>query len=272
MTSDGFQHMTQLDTSRRMIGADYLLDYSTCAQQTQHYPLSFNYVHTICSSDPATIDGFNAYCGAMVQQPFYVLPTYTDPSSSAPFDSLQSGPVESNDSPIVKTEDTYPEDTGYGIDEISPQELESPGDSTQLSFGTDVDTLMRAIQTKSRGDTLEFQSPASGELGNQPYADSPEHCARARKNGLEHIGFRARKKYECHMPSCAKIFSQKTHLEIHVRSHTGHKPFVSVPDNTRGVRTERSRFQLCREASCGQRFSQLGNLKVRSCPSSLTAS
>ena len=232
--------MAQLDTSPRTIGADYFLDYSACAQQTQHYPLSFNYVHTICSSDPATIDGFNAYCGAMIQQPFYVLPTYTHPRSSAPFDSLQSGPVESNDSPIVKTEDTYPEDRGYEVEETSPQELESPGDFSQLSFGTDVDTLMRAIQTKSRSDTLEFHSSAAGELGNQPFADSPEHCARARKNGVDHIGFRTRKKYECHMPSCAKIFSQKTHLEIHVRSHTGHKPFVSVPDNFRGVGTDRS--------------------------------
>jgi uncharacterized Zn-finger protein len=29
------------------------------------------------------------------------------------------------------------------------------------------------------------------------------------------------------MPGCNKSFYQKTHLEIHVRAHTGAKPFVS---------------------------------------------
>jgi len=46
------------------------------------------------------------------------------------------------------------------------------------------------------------------------------------------------------MPGCNKSFYQKTHLEIHVRAHTGAKPFI------------------CKAPSCGQRFSQLGNLKT----------
>jgi uncharacterized Zn-finger protein len=36
-----------------------------------------------------------------------------------------------------------------------------------------------------------------------------------------------RKRYQCHMPDCNKSFYQKTHLEIHIRAHTGAKPFVS---------------------------------------------
>jgi hypothetical protein len=46
------------------------------------------------------------------------------------------------------------------------------------------------------------------------------------------------------MPDCNKSFYQKTHLEIHIRAHTGAKPFE------------------CKAPGCGQRFSQLGNLKV----------
>lgn len=38
---------------------------------------------------------------------------------------------------------------------------------------------------------------------------------------------RSRKKYECTLPDCRKVFTQKTHLDIHMRAHTGIKPFVS---------------------------------------------
>ncbi|KAF2199839.1 hypothetical protein GQ43DRAFT_397840 [Delitschia confertaspora ATCC 74209] len=55
---------------------------------------------------------------------------------------------------------------------------------------------------------------------------------------------RPKKSYQCTMPDCFKVFSQKTHLEIHPRAHTGSKPFV------------------CKEPTCGQRFSQQGNLKT----------
>jgi len=53
-----------------------------------------------------------------------------------------------------------------------------------------------------------------------------------------------RKRYLCSMPDCTKSFYQKTHLEIHIRAHTGAKPFE------------------CKAPGCGQRFSQLGNLKT----------
>lgn len=46
------------------------------------------------------------------------------------------------------------------------------------------------------------------------------------------------------MEGCHKIFFQKTHLDIHSRSHTGDKPF------------------MCKAPGCNQRFSQLGNLKT----------
>ena len=38
-----------------------------------------------------------------------------------------------------------------------------------------------------------------------------------------------KRKYTCTLPHCGKSFAQKTHLDIHIRAHTGDKPFVSFP-------------------------------------------
>nr|POE64991.1 asparagine-rich zinc finger protein azf1 [Quercus suber] len=99
----------------------------------------------------------------------------------------------------------------------------SDADSKPAVFSTDIDTLMRAIQAK---------------------ADPPKQNLRERRRAQPSITNKPRKPYTCVIPDCGKAFYQKTHLEIHMRAHTGVKPF------------------LCKETSCGQRFSQLGNLKT----------
>ncbi|KAH6622064.1 zinc finger protein-like protein OZF [Boeremia exigua] len=98
-----------------------------------------------------------------------------------------------------------------------------PAEGTGINFSTDVDTLMRAIQAK-QPDSHETQ---------QVNKEEENKCTQ-----------KPRKRYQCNMPGCNKSFYQKTHLEIHVRAHTGAKPFI------------------CKAPSCGQRFSQLGNLKT----------
>ncbi|KAI9790348.1 MAG: hypothetical protein M1816_005166 [Peltula sp. TS41687] len=124
-------------------------------------------------------------------------------------------------------------------------------------FTTDVDTLMRQIQTKSSNQGTA-QSPVVSDTPRLPpsgprssfgsgyieqYATPPRKLVTA----VEQPGPsspKSKKRYECDVPGCGKDFSQKTHLEIHMRAHTGVKPFP------------------CREPGCGQRFSQLGNLKT----------
>jgi hypothetical protein len=82
---------------------------------------------------------------------------------------------------------------------------------------TEIDSLMLAIQSSS--------APASNPAQPDSFPTKT-------------------KKHTCTYSQCNKSFSQRTHLLIHIRSHSGEKPY------------------LCGVPCCGQRFSQLGNLKT----------
>ncbi len=135
-----------------------------------------------------------------------------------------------------------------------------PACATNKDAGTDVDTLMKAIQTKAK--TSLTQAPSSTAFGGSSESSSSDSNSSATKK-TDRRRFKARRKYPCKVQSCAKVFTQKTHLEIHMRAHTGYKPYVGAPILHNGTILANEVYeQLCREKSCGQRFSQLGNLKV----------
>ncbi|OAX78828.1 hypothetical protein ACJ72_06861 [Emergomyces africanus] len=138
-------------------------------------------------------------------------------------------------------------------------ENSKPPPKPEIEFGTEVDTLMKAIQAKPQTSSpqVEHQLPplqqkfnngvtnwihpayANQMAGNQGVFPSPPQDRIPPSNNQK-----PKRKYECNLPQCRKSFFQKTHLDIHMRAHTGDKPFT------------------CKEPSCGQRFSQLGNLKT----------
>lgn len=117
--------------------------------------------------------------------------------------------------------------------------------TTGIQFGTEVDTLMKAIQGKPQSVPPQASSPASqsspvvGIPFFPPYAHSTSqgslHTGEEGKFKLtgedvqdEGSSPKGSKRYPCMIEGCSKSFYQKTHLDIHVRAHTGDKPYVSI--------------------------------------------
>ncbi|KAI9826808.1 MAG: hypothetical protein M1832_005746 [Thelocarpon impressellum] len=175
------------------------------------------------------------------------------PTQALPMADGRQPYPQSQRSPLVKLEDqaAYRGQAAYYADSPTSPGARSTGPEpagADPNFATDVDTLMKTIQSKAELAAREAalrspMSPAQAALGGfeaqrgQAPADGRAVAARDEQG-------RGRKRYECDQPGCGKGFCQKTHLEIHMRAHTGVKPF------------------LCKEPACGQRFSQLGNLKT----------
>lgn len=118
----------------------------------------------------------------------------------------------------------------------------------RIDFHTDVDELMKAIQvddpepeerahilTPAPSPKYEEIVKSSGPSGRSALPTSAQSTGKGNPRP---------KKYICNGPSCNKSFSQKTHLEIHRRTHSGQRPYI------------------CDYPGCGLTFSQLGNLKV----------
>jgi len=122
----------------------------------------------------------------------------------------------------------------------------SASGSNEVNFGTEVDTLMKAIQAKSKSTTPQTTSsadqsrPVVGVSRTPPYVQAPSQVGAyasgessqfklTQKDLQEEAGSPkgGKKRYQCTIENCTKSFYQKTHLDIHERAHTGVKPYVS---------------------------------------------
>ncbi|KAJ8101417.1 hypothetical protein POJ06DRAFT_267570 [Lipomyces tetrasporus] len=138
-------------------------------------------------------------------------------------------------------------------------------DGTAPQLGsTQIDHLMLIIQTreklkKERERTISESSAnvvasnANRYLGyddghqpSEPTVNLGRVFFSGQQSGVAGLTTKSGKtgKYSCLEPGCGKVFNQKTHLDIHGRSHTGSRPYV------------------CDVPNCGKRFSQRGNLRT----------
>ncbi|KAH6667752.1 putative asparagine-rich zinc finger protein AZF1 [Halenospora varia] len=121
----------------------------------------------------------------------------------------------------------------------------------EVDFGTEVDTLMKAIQAKSKStkpqttSSVDQSKPVVGVSGTSPYVQAASQVGAYASGESSQFSPKGREKhYHCTVENCTKSFYQKTLLDIHDRAHTGAKPYP------------------CKEPGCGRSFSQLGNLKT----------
>ncbi|KAG5935915.1 hypothetical protein E4U53_000336 [Claviceps sorghi] len=115
----------------------------------------------------------------------------------------------------------------------------------RVNFETDVDELMKAIQT--RAEALEEEVAQTLTPAHTPKADGSldsGSSAQPQQACSAPLESKPKKKWVCDGPNCNKRFVQKTHLDIHRRTHSGLRPY------------------LCGQENCGLTFSQRGNLKT----------
>jgi len=166
----------------------------------------------------------------------------------------QSGPVEDQQSLYIKPEpQTLPgNDSTWNLNgntSFSNASSTARGHPEEATFGTDVDTLMKAIQSKSQQiksqpqphssidqstSVVGFPAPTSSSSFSMNNTRTfSAHAEKENEQRLTNNGFQdnktpPKKRYECTIKGCDKSFYQKTHLEIHARAHTGVKPYVST--------------------------------------------
>ena len=199
------------------------------------YSMSYAPSHVGYHTAPTSV---NIYCGIFPPQSLYLPQSYGPAQNLSQVRQIQGPGVSMGQPPqLAKPEGSKPmdEDAYMYYDmpmqqqqQQQPQTPGTPGTPGEVTFGTDVDTLMRTIQTKS-GNRRPASQNASMQDTNDRSMGSDSHLAGRECYGEQGQGYgRSRKQYQCTVPSCSKVFFQKTHLEIHERAHTGSKPFVSA--------------------------------------------
>ncbi|MCJ1337082.1 hypothetical protein MMC09_002361 [Bachmanniomyces sp. S44760] len=177
-----------------------------------------------CLLDQTTTLGFENY-DTIQQLVSLPSPTVLSSNSLQEIDAPNARALLQSSPRVKIEEDTMEQGIQFPI-VPSQSESHDPETTSTLVPGTDVDTLMLAIQTKMSSRSIKPGTPRSDRARG---LEDVKHCSpRPSSDKYEdHQDTKSKKRYQCTFASCAKTFLQKTHLDIHIRAHTGYKPFVS---------------------------------------------
>ena len=207
---------------------DFDMSLSLLSASNLAYPMNYIDTNLGYSLEAAQALRPNLFYSNASQQPFFVPPSFTLAQDIPEVKEARNSVVNAGCSPIVKAEDGSLATNAPAFSDILTFNLQTTLAGQDREFGTDVDTLMRAIQTKSARRPQRAQNSVGHRSCGRRSSDSETFLKRQGTGlNLERSGQAPRKKYPCTVSSCAKMFFQKTHLEIHLRAHTGCKPFVS---------------------------------------------
>jgi len=147
--------------------------------------------------------------------------------------------------------------------------------ASEVTFSTNIDVLMKVIQAKElkkpqSSSSINRSKPVVGTSLTIPHRRLPSYSTgmfedegkfKLTHESQEQKNKAGKKQYVCVIEDCHKCFYQKTHLDIHVRAHTGYKPYVSFTAHM--IETTCLHLsQPCGFLNCDSRFSQLGNLRA----------
>lgn len=216
--------------ARRGPPSAFDMNMSLLSNSALSYPISYGPSNISYTTGPGPGASMASYGSIMPPQTLYLPSSYAINQNISQIRHIPGSTIQLGNGPLVKAESKPLEDEAYMYYDMTLPPSHGPKNPGEVNFGTDVDTLMRAIQVKSDSRRRGPRISEIHESSDRRPSDGPDSDV-ARENYSESgPGFpRSRKKYQCSVPTCSKVFFQKTHLEIHVRAHTGAKPFVSAP-------------------------------------------
>lgn len=211
--------------ARRGPAAAFDMNMSLLSNSALSYSIPYGPSNISYTTGPGPGASMASYGSIMPPQTLY-LPSYAINQNISQIRHIPGSTIHLSNGPLVKAETKPLEEEAYMYYDMTLPPSHGPKNPGEVNFGTDVDTLMRAIQVKSDN---RRRGPQISEIheGNERRPGDAMEVDVASDSGPGYP--RSRKKYQCSVPSCYKVFFQKTHLEIHVRAHTGAKPFVSDP-------------------------------------------
>ena len=214
-------------SSRRMMAPQFDLSLSLFSNAGIGYPIQFQQTNYHCSPPQPVSMTYEHFTNHISHPQVSVPPALTVSNNMAYIRAPQHGMPDQSSLHYPKAESNSPKQNTT----VLPSN-DKPHGPADMTFKTDIDTLMRTIQTKS-GHSQQQELPppvpmqmatrraSEGALMMSPTEAKPWDMSNS-------AGAKNKKRYQCHVPSCSKCFFQKTHLEIHMRAHTGYKPFVST--------------------------------------------